>query len=120
MGLLERKKQKARALSSGEQQRLAFIRALIFKPRLIIADEAVTAMDMEGLSLFEEMIKATQESDPITWLIISHHISHVRRLADYLFFIYQGKIEAEGPAEELFANPSCQNLRRYLGVYASM
>jgi len=119
MGLSGRRKQKARLLSSGEQQKLAFLRALIFKPRLIIADEAMTAMDIDSLDHFERMILDEQEKDPIIWLIISHQMSHVRRLAKRLFFMYAGKIEAEGTMEEIFSPSSNSHLSQYLRVYGS-
>jgi ABC-type multidrug transport system ATPase subunit len=117
MGLSERRKQKARSLSSGEQQKLAFLRAIIFKPRLIIADEAMTALDIDSLDLFERTILDEQKKDPIIWIIISHQMTHVRRLADRLFFMYSGKIETEGSIEEMLTLSSNPHLRQYLRVY---
>jgi ABC-type multidrug transport system ATPase subunit len=119
MGLSERRKQKARSLSGGEQQKLAFLRALIFRPRLIIADEAMTALDMDSLDQFENTILAGQKEDPAAWIIISHQMSHIRRLAGYLFFMYQGKIEAEGNMEEMLTLPSNPHLKQYLRVYGA-
>lgn len=117
MGLSQRSKQKARSLSSGEQQKLAFLRALIFKPRLIIADEAMTALDIDSLDLFENLTLEAQKEDPITWIIISHQMSHVRRLAERLFFMYGGSIETEGSMEEIFVRQSNQHLKQYLHIY---
>ena len=119
MGLPERKQQKARLLSGGEQQKLALLRALVFKPRLIIADEAMTALDIDSLDLFEKMILEEQKKDPVTWIIISHQMSHVRRLADRIFFMYQGNLEAEGTMEELLTLSSNPHLRQYLRVYGN-
>jgi len=117
MGFSQKARQKARSLSGGEQQKLAFLRALIFKPRLIIADEAMTALDIDSLDLFERIILEEQEKDPIIWIIISHQMPHIRRLAGYVFFIDQGRIEACGPAGELLSQPSNIRLRQYLRVY---
>ena len=119
MGLLERRKQKARSLSGGEQQKLAFLRALIFRPRLIIADEAMTALDIDSLDLFENMIIDEQKKDPIIWIIISHQMSHVRRLASHIFFMYRGKLEAEGSMDEILTG-SNQYLKQYLRVYGNV
>ena len=119
MGLSGRGKQKARLLSGGEQQKLALLRALIFKPRLIIADEAMTALDIDSLDLFEKMILDEQRKDPVIWIIISHQMSHVRRLVDHLFFMYQGRLEAEGTMQELQAFSSNAHLSQYLRVYGS-
>jgi len=117
MGFSERRKQKARSLSGGEQQKLAFLRALIFKPRIIIADEAMTALDIDSLDQFENMILEEQKKDPVIWIVISHQMSHVRRLADNVFFMYQGKIEVEGSMEKILSGSSNPHLRQYLRVY---
>ena len=122
MGLLERKKQKARSLSGGEQQKLAFLRAFIFKPRFIIADEAMTAMDIDSLDYFENLILESQKNDPVTWIIISHQMPHIRRLADHIFFLYRGCLETEGSAAEIFneapeSKPSSFHLKQYLRAY---
>ena len=117
MGLAERRKQKAKSLSSGEQQKLALLRAFIFRPRLIVADEAMTALDIHSLGFFENMIYEEQIKDPVIWIIISHQMSHVRRLASRLFFMYNGNIEAEGSMGEISAAVSNPHLEQYLNVY---
>jgi ABC-type multidrug transport system ATPase subunit len=117
MGFSRRRKQKARLLSGGEQQKLSLLRALIFKPRFIVADEAMTALDIDSLDLFEKRILESQKKDPIIWVIISHQIPHVRRLAKKIFFMYQGRIESEGDTEEIFSCPDNPHLKQYLRAY---
>jgi ABC-type multidrug transport system ATPase subunit len=117
MGFSKRGRQKARSLSGGEQQKLALLRAFIFKPRLVIADEAMTALDIDSLDLFENLILEEQKKDPIIWIIISHQMPHIRRLASRVFFMYQGKVECSGSKEEIFFNPSNPHLRQYLRAY---
>jgi ABC-type multidrug transport system ATPase subunit len=117
MGFSEKGKQKARSLSGGEQQKLAFLRALIFKPRLVVADEAMTAMDMDSLDLFENMILERQKDDPIIWIIISHQMPHIRRLCDFIFFMYQGRIEAQDTAGDIFSSTDNAHLGQYLRTY---
>jgi len=119
MGFSEKRKQKARSLSGGEQQKLAFLRALIFKPRLIIADEAMTAFDMDSLDLFENLILESQKKDPIKWVIISHQMPHITRLTGHVFFMYGGRIEAEGKPEEIFSRVVNPHLKQYLAVYGA-
>ena len=119
MGFSERARQKAKSLSSGEQQKLAFLRALIFKPRFIIADEAMTAMDIDSLDIFETMLLEEQRKENNTWIIISHQMPHIRRLCKNIYFLCQGKIESAGSAEEMLSNPSNPQLRRYLRSYGS-
>ena len=117
MGLGSRTRQKARSLSSGEQQKLSFLRALIFRPRLIIADEAITDLDIDSLDIFESMILAEQKKDPVTWIIISHQMTHVRRLASRFFFMYGGTIETGGSMEEILSHAANPHLKQYLRVY---
>jgi ABC-type multidrug transport system ATPase subunit len=114
IGFLKRQKQKAGSLSGGEQQKLAILRALIFKPKLIIADEALTDLDIDSLDMFEELILDGQKKDPIIWLVISHQLPHVKRLCEYIFFMDKGRLETEGPAGEILTNPHNRKVRQYL------
>ena len=117
MGFSEKRKQKARSLSGGEQQKLAFLRVLLFKPRLVIADEAMTALDIDSLDFFENMLLQEHKKEPIVWIIISHQMPHVRRLADHIFFMHQGKLETEGNTEEFFSKADNPYLKQYLRAY---
>jgi len=92
MNFSRRAKQKAKSLSGGEQQKLAFLRAIIFKPKLIIADEAMTAMDMDSLDLFEKTILEEQEKEKSIWLIISHQMSHIKNLCSRIYNMDNGRI----------------------------
>lgn len=119
MGFSEKRKQKARSLSGGEQQKLAFLRALIFKPRFIIADEAMAALDIDSLDLFENLMLESQKNDSVTWIVISHQMPHIRRLAGRVFFMYGGGIETEGSVEEIFSRASNPHLKQYLRAYGA-
>jgi ABC-type multidrug transport system ATPase subunit len=114
IGLLHRRKQRARSLSGGERQKLAMLRALIFKPRFIIMDEALTDLDIDSLDMFESLILEKQKSDPVTWLVISHQLPHVKRLCDYIFFMSRGRLETQGSAEEILIRPVNPLVRQYL------
>ena len=117
MGFSDRRRQKARSLSGGEQQKLSFLRALIFKPSVIIADEAMTALDIDSLDFFENLILEEQKKNPIIWIIISHQMPHIRRLSERVFFIYRGKLEAEDSTDEIFLRPNNLHLKQYLRAY---
>jgi tungstate transport system ATP-binding protein len=114
IGLWERQKQKAASLSSGEKQKLSFMRALIFKPKLIIADEALTALDIDSLDAAEKTILETRRNEGITWLIISHQLSHVKRLCEYVFFLADGRLQTHGSAEEILLRSQNPHVMRYL------
>jgi ABC-type multidrug transport system ATPase subunit len=112
IGLYERQKQKAKSLSSGEQQKLGFMRALIFNPKLIIVDEALTDLDIDSLDMVEHRILERRE--PVIWLIISHQLPHIKRLCEYIFFMANGKLEAHGSAEEILSRSNNPHVQRYL------
>ena len=112
-GLFERRKQQARMLSGGEKQKLALLRAMIFNPKLIILDEAMTELDMDSLDMFESMVLQRQKQSPVIWIIISHQLAHIKRLCDSIFFMTDGHIEAEGSVKELI-NSLNPTVRRYL------
>jgi len=104
----------APSLSGGEQQKLSLIRALIFSPKVILIDEGFSNMDLESVTVFENYILDKQREAPITWVIISHQLSSIRRLCDYVYFMYDGQIEAEGSVDEVLHRPETSNLKRYL------
>jgi ABC-type multidrug transport system ATPase subunit len=92
MNLSKQVKQKAKSLSSGEQQKLAFLRAIIFKPKFIIADEAMTALDMDSIDLFEKLIIEEQKKENSIWIIISHQMPHIKRLCENVFSMSEGML----------------------------
>jgi len=117
MGFSQKGKQRARSLSGGEQQKLAFLRSIIFKPRLVIADEAMTAMDLESLDLFESILLEEQKRENSVWVIISHQMPHIRRICNSIIFLYNGKVETEGSAQDIFSEASSPRIAQYLRSY---
>jgi len=92
MGFLNRKNQRAKSLSGGEQQKLSFLRAVIFKPKFIIADEAMTAMDLGSLDVFEKIIIEEQEKEKSIWIIISHQMLNLKNICDFIYYMKNGKL----------------------------
>lgn len=113
-GLAVKRKQYAPSLSGGEQQKLALVRALIFSPKLLLLDEGMSNLDIESCFQFEDIIMQRQESAPATWLIVSHRLSRIERLCEYVFFMDNGKITARGGTEEILSRPQSPALIRYL------
>lgn len=113
-GLKDKKKQYARSLSSGEQQKLSFIRALIFKPRMVIVDETLSNLDPDSTELFEQLILEQQAERPITWLTISHQLVHIKKICDRVHFMEKGTQIAEGTAEEILLHPTHPSIRSFL------
>lgn len=90
-GLLKQKKQYARSLSSGERQKLSFLRAVIFKPKLVMVDETLSNLDAESESLFEGIIGEIQKERPVTWLIVNHQMDHIYQLCDEIHYMEKGR-----------------------------
>lgn len=91
-GLLAQKNQYARSLSSGERQKLSFLRAVIFGPKFVIMDETLSNMDPESEQSIVSMIKEIQAQEPITWLIVSHQAEHRSGLCEVMHYMEKGRI----------------------------
>ena len=94
-GLLAQKNQYARSLSSGERQKLSFIRAVIFRPEFIIMDETLSNLDPESERAIVEIIKEIQSERPVTWLMVSHGRDVREELCDIIHYMEKGRITDE-------------------------
>ena len=113
-GLQNYRDEHALVLSGGEQQKLSLIRALIFSPKLIFMDEAFSNMDIESVAFFENYLLEMQKTSPVTWVIISHQLSNIKRLCEYVFFMHKGEVRASGSTGELLSSPDNTELKQYL------
>lgn len=91
--------------SGGQRQRIGIARALVMKPKLIIADEPISALDVSIRAQVLNLFKKFQDDLKITYIFVAHDLSIVRHVADRIAVIYRGQIVELAPAEELFNNP---------------
>lgn len=95
VGLLAQKNQYARSLSSGERQKLSFLRAVIFGPEFVIMDETLSNMDPESEKVILDFIREIQKTKPITWLIVNHQLEQKKDLCDVIHYMEKGRIVNE-------------------------
>ena len=91
-GLLQIKDQYAGSLSSGERQKLSFLRAIVFRPKMILMDETLSNLDPDSEKLFKDMILERHKKDGSTWLIVSHQWDEMNELFDKVHHMEKGRI----------------------------
>jgi len=113
VGLLNKATQPARALSGGEQQRLALVRALALNPRILFLDEPTASLDPHSALIIENILQ--EESDRGTKLVlVTHDIAQARRLADEVVFLHKGNLREQTLSDQFFDQPCSPEAHAYL------
>ena len=102
--------------SGGQRQRIAIARALMLKPKILIADEPVSALDISIQAQVLNILMDLQEEMNLALVFISHDLSVVRRIADQIMVMYLGKVVEQGDAKTVFNNPSHPYTQALLGA----
>ena len=91
--------------SGGQRQRIGIARALIVKPRFVVCDEPISALDVSVQAQVINLLQDLKESLGLTLLFIAHDLSMVRYLCDRMAVMYLGTVVEEGPSDEVYFKP---------------
>ncbi len=102
-------------LSGGQQQRAAIARALCMEPRALLFDEPTSALDPE---LQQEVVRVIKDlaNEHRTMILVTHDMRLAADVSDHVVFLHKGRIEEEGPPEQIFRTPRTDRLRQFISA----
>jgi len=114
VGLEGKEQQKARTLSGGEAQRMAFARAIIYEPDILLLDEPTSSLDPANVAIIEEIIKRIQRERGTTIVIATHNIYQVKRIADRVGILLNGELIEVNSIERIFEAPEDARTKAFI------
>jgi ABC-type histidine transport system ATPase subunit len=113
VGLYDRRDDYPAHLSGGQQQRVAIARALAMDPAVLLFDEPTSALDPELVGEVLRVIRRLAEEGR-TMIVVTHEMAFAREVSCETVFLHQGRVEEQGPPQEVFSNPRSARFRRFL------
>lgn len=105
--------------SGGQRQRIGIARALAVKPKFIIADEPISALDVSIQAQVVNLMKRLQEKQGLTYLFIAHDLSMVKYISDRIGVMHWGKMLEIGTSDDVYNNPIIHTLKAYFQPFLS-
>lgn len=113
VGLQDRLEHYPVQLSGGQQQRVGIARALALNPEVLLFDEPTSSLDPELVGEVLTVIKDVAKEGN-TMLIVTHELNFAREISDRIIFMENGMILEEGPAEQMYTNPSVERTKQFI------
>jgi molybdate transport system ATP-binding protein len=108
-------KEKPQTLSGGQSQRVALARALVRKPKILLLDEPLSALDFAMRTKLQDELIRIQQYFKLTTVLVSHDISEVYKLANYVLELEEGQIKNQGTASEIFGGNNISGKFKFSG-----
>jgi len=116
VGLLEKAHEHPSRLSGGQQQRVAIARSLAMRPKVMLFDEVTSALDPEVIGEVTQVIRKLVHKHNLTMLMVTHQMGFAREISDRVCFFYDGKIEEQGPPDQIFGDPRKERTQQFLSA----
>ena len=113
VGLYDRRDHYPAHLSGGQQQRVAIARALAMDPAVLLFDEPTSALDPELVGEVLRVIRRLAEEGR-TMIVVTHEMGFAREVSSETVFLHEGRVEEQGPPQEVFTNPRSPRFRQFL------
>ena len=114
VGLEGKERQKARTLSGGEAQRMAFARAIVYDPDILLLDEPTSNLDPANVAKIEEIIMRIRSERGTTIVFATHNMYQVKRIADRVGILLSGELIEVNSKDKIFAEPEDERTKAFL------
>lgn len=104
-------------LSGGQRQRVALARALVVKPRILLLDEPLSALDAKIRKHLRQQIRDIQQALNLTTIFVTHDQEEAMTMSDRIFLMHQGKIVQQGSPEAIYTQPANEFVAGFMGHY---
>ncbi len=115
VGLEGKEGQRARTLSGGEAQRMAFARSIVYDPDILLLDEPTSNLDPANVAKIEEIIMRIRSERGVTIVIATHNLYQVKRIADRVGIMLNGELIEVNGKERIFGEPEDARTRAFVG-----
>jgi len=116
VGLTDKARRRPAQLSGGQQQRVALARAIVIRPRILLCDEPLAALDRKLRQSMQFELKSLQQQLGVTTIFVTHDQEEAMTISDRIAVMNNGKIEQLGPPEEVYERPATEFVAEFLGA----